>query len=612
MNGARLKFHCRFLIAFVLATGWVQAQPTSSPPNVLMQLMQSQLPVDVSSPVEVKTEFNPPFVTAGQKAVYRVTLNALESAVRWPPQIPLPGGVRMTLAARGQIMPAADGMLRPQTAFNFHVFAERPGFYTIPAFRIEVYGKPVSVPEATLEVGLHADPDPEFARELILQPQRTNLYVGESLRLRVLVPAAISNLVEGLTQLQFNGEGFAENKTIFNQHVEPFVHHGRAVQAWVLESSVTPLAAGRQKLGVQGFTAGMQFLGPVVLRGQLTLPGGQPRHVLLDSDPVVINVQPLPPEGKASGFTGFIGKLVIEPAQLLTNALQVGEIATLRVTFRSDDNLSRFSPPPAPRVAGWQVFPPTATEAAPPATPGANHALAFAYTMIPNSDEVRATPMIPFRYFDPEKAAYVDATIPSVPVTVTAGNLPADWKPVDLTANEAARNQPLKLSEFAAAPGKAAATLVPLQMQTWFGWVQTGPVFVFGALWYWDRRRRFLEAHPEIVRGRLARRALRREKRALRRAATQGDAAGFVERAVAALQIAAAPHFPSAPRALVCGEVLSLFSASEQGGRTGEVIRQLFARAAAQTFAAKPEPAMPMFDLRLELESILQRMEARL
>jgi len=81
-----------------------------------------------------------------------------------------------------------------------------------------------------------------------------------------------------------------------------------------------------------------------------------------------------------------------------------------------------------------------------------------------------------------------------------------------------------------------------------------------------DRRRRFLEAHPEVVRCREARRALRRERRALRRAATSGDAAGFVRRAVASMQIAAAPHFPAAPRALVCGEVLSLFDLVEQGG----------------------------------------------
>ena len=153
---------------------------------------------------------------------------------------------------------------------------------------------------------------------------------------------------------------------------------------------------------------------------------------------------------------------------------------------------------------------------------------------------------------------------------------------------------------------------MPLQLRGWFGLVQLAPALALGSLWYWDRRRRFLEAHPEIVRCRQARRALRREKRALRRAATSGDAPGFVRRAVAAMQIAAAPHFPAAPRALVCGEVLSLFDVTEQGGRTGEVIRSFFAREADQEFAARPESSGPLFGLRTDLEKILEKMEARL
>lgn len=612
MNAARSKIIFRLSLMLGLPAWPACAQPNAAPGNVLMQLMQSQLPVDVASPVVVKTEFDPPFVAVGEKAVYRVTLNALEVSVQLPRQLPRPPGLKVALAARGQILPVAEGMMRPLTALNFHVRAERPGFYSIPAFTIEVYGKPVRVPEATLEVAARADAESESARELVLQPLRTNLFVGESLRVRVLAPAATSNVVESLTQLQFNGDGFLEDKNVFQQQVELVTHRGRKVQAWVTESSVTPLAIGRQALAVQAFTAGMQFMGPVILRGQITFLGVQPRHVLLDSDPVTINVRPLPPEGAAKGFTGFIGQLAVDRPQLSTNSLRLGDVVTLRVTFRTEGSLARFKPPPAPRAAGWQIFPPTPTEPAPSAVTVTNHAVAFAYAMIPTTEEVRATPAIPFRIFDPEQAAYVDATIPPLDVAVAAGDLPADWKPAGGTANETPASRKAKLSEFAGSPGKMVGTLVPLQVRGWFALVQLAPALVLGSLWYWDRRRRFLEAHPEIVRCRRARRALRREQRELRRAATSGDAAGFVRRAVAALQIAAAPHFPAAPRALVCGEVLSLFDVAEQGGRTGEVIRLFFTREAAQSFAAKPESAMPLFDLRGELEKILAQMEARL
>lgn len=609
---SQIAFLLGFALGLTAITTGAQSNLTQS--TLQMQLMQSQLPVDVSSPVVVKTECDPAFLAVGEKSIYRVSINALEVSVRWPRETPVPDGLKISLAARGQVQEMAGAMMRPLTMLNFHVTAERPGFYTIPAFTIEVYGKAVPVPEARLQVVTRADAQQEYPRQLVLQPLRTNVFVGESLHVRVLAPATVSNVVETLTQLQFNGDGFQDDKMYYRQQVEILEQHGRKVQAWMLESSVTPLAAGRQTLAVQAFTGGRHFMGLVTQPGLVAALQAMRQQVLLDSDPVTINVQPLPPEGSAKGFTGFIGKVTVEPPLLSTNSLRLGDVATLRVTFRSPDNFARFTPPPAPRVAGWQVFPPTPTDPAPPALPMQmpTHSIAFAYAMIPMTEDARQTPAIPFRFFDPAQAAYVDTTIQPVSVTVSGGDLPADWKPVSLTENEDPARRKAKLSEFAGSPGKTVATLLPLQLQPWFGLVQLAPAFVLGALWYSDRRRRFLEAHPEIVRCRQARRALRRERRALRRAAAGSDASGFTRRAVNALQIAAAPHFPAAPRALVCGEVLSLFDVKEQSGRTGEVIRLCFAREADQAFAAKPDRGSPLFDLRPELENILAKMEARL
>jgi hypothetical protein len=49
-----------------------------------------------------------------------------------------------------------------------------------------------------------------------LQPLSTNLFVGESCACGAAA-GPISNLVENLTQLQFNGDGFAEDKLIFRK-----------------------------------------------------------------------------------------------------------------------------------------------------------------------------------------------------------------------------------------------------------------------------------------------------------------------------------------------------------------------------------------------------------
>jgi len=611
------RFRSAVAAALGVCLGWfatsqvcAQPAPTSAQANALMQLMLSQPPVDINSPVTATATLDPPVVEAGETAVYRLTLNALESSVRWPQEIALPPGLKLTPSARGQILRQDINALRPLTALNFHVVAERPGFYMIPAFVLEVYGKPVLVRETPLEVAAKLEPSRERARRLLVKPARTNVFVGETLRVHVRLPSVISNLVETLTQLQFNGDGFLDDKMIFRQQNELLEIGGRMTTAWLVESSVTPIAAGRQTLSAQAFTGGRQFIGPIVFTGQINLLASQPQNVLLDSDPVTLEVRPLPPEETTSGFTGYIGNVSMETPQISTNSLRVGDAIRLLVTFRGDHRISRLAPPEAPRVAGWQIFPPMPAE--PPFVgPVTNLRAAFAYTLIPMTEEVRQTPAIPFSVFDPEKAAYMDLTISAVNVTVSAEGLPVDWKPASL-ADEARPEQKPSLSALAPTPGKTIGSLVPIQMRSWFLPLQLAPALALLGLWSWDRRRRFLEAHPEVVRRRQARRALRREKRALRRAAASGDAPGFVARAVAALQIAAAPHFPAEPRALVCGEVLSLFDEPERTGSTGEVIRSFFTRDDSASFSPKRDDPMPLFALQPELEGILKRMEARL
>ena len=590
----------------------VHAQPTSQAQgNALMQLMLSQPPVDLNSPATARVVFDPPVIALGEKAVYRITINALETSVQWPQQISVPPGLKMTPAAHGQFLQPLGNLYRPISIFNFEVRPERPGFYSIPGFVLQVNDKPVVVSGLGLEVAATLEPGHERSRELILEPSRTNVYVGEPFRVRVLSPTAISNVVEGLTQIQFNGDGFLDEKRIYRQQVDTVTVGDRRVQAWITEAGLIPLSAGRQTLSVQAFTGGMQILGPVVLSGQVTMLGGAQQPLLLESGPVTINVRPLPPENAQPGFTGYIGSLAVETPQLNTNRLRIGDALRLLVVFRSEGDLGRLTPPPAPRVAGWQAFPPAPAEVPPRLGVAPNSAVAYAYSLIPLTEEVRQTPAIPFSSFDPARGAYVDLTIPAQSVTVTADGLPTDWKPVDWSAAARAENK-ISLSPLATQPGRTMNQLVPLQMRRGFLWLQAAPAFALFGLWWWDRRRRFLEAHPEVVRRRAARRALRREKRALRQAVARGDGTEFARRAVAALRIAAAPHFPAEPRALVCGEVLSLFEAVDRGGRAGEVIRSLFSQQERASYAAQPANEGPLFSLRLDLERVLEKLEARL
>ena len=224
-----------------------------------------------------------------------------------------------------------------------------------------------------------------------------------------------------------------------------------------------------------------------------------------------------------------------------------------------------------------------------------------------------ATPSIPFSYFDPESGKYVDLTVPPVPVTVRPGAAPSEVQAlVQAAAPPAETEKEPVLSGLAASPGRTAATLVPSQQQAWFPLAQLAPAVVFGGLWGWDRRRRYYEKHPDVLLRKRARRALRHQRRLVRRAAQAKDAPHFATAAVSAMQVACAPHYPAEPRALVGSDVLALINGHGGNGRAGEVVRRIFNVTDAARFATSGADAAELLALEPELDRVLQELDGRL
>ncbi len=604
-----------FLLFSTISLLTAGAQPAQPPPlDPQLYLMMNQPSIEVTTNIQATAGFDPPAVAPGELSTWRVTFNALDESIRWPDALIAPPQLELRLSARGQTLLSVEGKLQPKTTLNHHVRAATNGQFTIPEFQVQVYGRRVLVPASTLEV---VSPAPAHAPplRLFVEVARTNVYVGQPVNVRVVMPA-LSNQVQVLADLRLNGDGFLVDQGIARQIIGMVPVNGQNTAAYVYETTLTPLNSGALTLSAQAFTAGNRFSGPITIQGQVSIPGGTPQFLLLDSDPVDIRVHPLPPSGDLAGFTGAIGQFTRDLPRLSTNQVRVGDPVNLSVTFRSAGNLARFVAPRPPAAVRWQVFDAVAGVAAPqPGTspPPMANAANFVYTMIPLTTGPEATPPIPFSYFDPDRGAFVDLTIPSVPVKVLPGAAPVEAQALmTATPESAGAEKKLALSALATAPGRSADRLVPLQQRGWFVVVQLLPVLGFVGLWSGDRRRRFLEQHPDILLRRRARRALHREQRALLNAFQAGDAPRYAAVAVRAMRVAAAPHFPAEPRALVGSDVLNLLGADADGRRRAETIRRFFAVADASQFSGAAADANALLALQPELDRVLAELEARL
>jgi hypothetical protein len=610
-----MRFACRMLAGLALlgvatAFGQTVGPQRRGQPDLFDSMVASAASFDMDSPVVARTEFDPPVAAPGGRVIYRITVTALDESLEIPAKFPVPEGLELRAGGRGQTyVPTSGRKFCPETTVIFHAVAPTNGSCTMPAFQAMAYGKPIQIPAATLTVASDGPTAPQ-APDLLLNPPDGDVYVGETFSLALALPRPADNSVLGMSEPRITGD------FVFFTELPPMVRQeniqveGRSLTAFVSEVTITPLREGPRELIGQAFCTGLR-----PIPGQPN--GSRIANELVDSTPLILTVNPLPEEGRLRGFTGAVGQFTLDPPELSAGSVLAGQPLVLTVTIRSEGEIGRIPPPPAPSVQGWQTFPPVA-ENPPTDYPQSRSFESFSYTLIPMSADFKTTPAIPFSYFDPTKKIYVDLTVPPLPITVEPAPVSMAQTPLPPNApkpesdDSSVGETNLVLAGLSATPGSTVSMLAPLQQRGWFFAIQLVPALALGGLWAWDRRRRHLREHPEILRRRRARRGMRRQLRLARRAAAASDAGGFARGAAEALCEACAPHGAADPAALVCADVLQELPSAEQQGRAGEMVRRLFAAADALRFGGPAGDGSGLLALQPELEQLLEQLKTRL
>jgi hypothetical protein len=571
---------------------------------VLDPQIAAAMQMSANEPGFAQAEFDPPVITVGGSSTYRVVIVAMPEGAALPDEPSAPAGLELKRGGRYFTYGSGLGGIQPRTTVNFRVTALTNGVFFMPAFQASAEGRRVTVPEVSLAVMPADMPVTERAPRLIVEVPPGDYFVGQSVPARLTLLDAGDRRVAGLSHAQASGDAFiAEGGARFFGREMRNVN-GANLEAHVAEVIVTPVKDGQLALKAQAAAALNRPPSP----SGISLPGFQP---LYDAEPVLVSVRLLPKAGQLPGFTGAIGKFQIDPPALSMPQVRVGGLLSLNVLVRGEGNFTRFTPPKLAHADGWQIFTPSvgAKQFSMPGQPGM---AAFSYTLIPTTPQAKATPAIPFSYFDPVKQVYVDLTIPPVPVNVTgtAATGMATGTSGQAAEEEATEAAPV-LADLVPAPGPVAS-LTPVQQRGWFFAFQLLPFGGLAGWWAWHKRRQHLAAHPEIGRRRRARRGLSRQWRLARRAASAGDAAGFVRAAVHALREAAAPHSAAQPEALVCSDVLAALPAAERQGAAARLIQKLFLAADERQFVDREPEAAAMLATQPELGRLLEEWRQRL
>ena len=598
--------------------------PTPSPriqvPPQLQQFQPQPLPFDRLEPpqrapqrggVTASAAFDPPILRLMRFGEYRVTISGATSGIEIPDPLPAPEGLILELTEKTPGTSIMSGQRTLSITYRYTVTAARPGTFVVPSFTAHVAGTAVTVPAAQLSVQEPGPADlPYQSASAVLDLQDGDYYVGQMLPARLLVFDTPDEAVQAVANVtKPSGDFLFQSQT--GSRRERLVWQGKTRSAMVTPLRLTPIKPGESDISVQA----------IVFVTRLTSVGrssGNTAQAMLDTPPVRVRVRPLPEAGRKPGFTGGIGKFELGKPALSATDVAVGDPLTLSVVITGEGNLEAISPPTIDGGDAWQTFTPT-VEVDRDAFSGRG-SKTITYTLIPRSADVRSVPAIPFSYFDPERAAYVDLSVPPVMVNVklnsTDAPAPAAEAKAEVSAapqtESAKSNRPeLILTGLAESPGQWRSSPSPMSSRPAFWLAQLIPAVALGGLWFWRRRADYLDAHPEIVRRRVARAAARRHLRRAREAANRSDTETFVHSSIAAIRAAAAPLDSTEADSLVLHEVLVKLPVAEVASDARQTVQRLFERAHAKQFSGHPVEPNGVFSLLPEVERTITTIEKR-
>ena len=140
----------------------------------------------------------------------------------------------------------------------------------------------------------------------------------------------------------------------------------------------------------------------------------------LETDPIVVEVLPLPPDAPA-GFTGAVGKFNIS-ADVDSTDGKVNEPVQLSVRVVGEGNIETLPDPAWPEFQDWRVFESPANSSSRVIDGRLVGTRAYGSVLVPEKAGALTVPEIGYTYYDPSIEEYVEAVTAPIVMTIAEGD----------------------------------------------------------------------------------------------------------------------------------------------------------------------------------------------
>jgi hypothetical protein len=466
--------------------------------------------------IEVTARADRSVVYLGDEAIFQIAVEGSSGQVAEPILLPA-----STFRLRGPDRSASSQMSivngrmtqRETVTFTYAVLPLKEGDLVIPSATIDVDGTSHRTKPVLLKV-TRAPKSDDFL--IVQEASKLDPYEREpfTVSVRFLISKSCDTPVFRIPFLSQEGLVAVLPRPLPNQRTAqlgvemqgrgvavPFVQsqvtqQGEEFQAYVLTYRLYALAPGRLELGPISTRLAYEA-GTEMRRGFFGMERvAKKENAFVVSDPLTLDIKPLPAEGRPATFTGAVGKTTIE-VEANPSMVNVGQPIDVRIHIRGEGLLSAIASPDLSRVPGMEDGFKISQDLV-EVTSADEEGRSFTQTLRARSAEVREIPSLSLDYFDPETGRYAAARSAPVPLDVRSVDEATGGDMERTGGREVSRKTDVKsLTEGIAElhtgldsleDQSASASFRGLSLLPWIA----PPVLYFGLFLLLGRRRRLL------------------------------------------------------------------------------------------------------------------------
>lgn len=465
------------------------------------------------------------------------------------PELPVMSGFRTYSSSRSQNISIVNGEIFASTTFRYILVPQQIGKLTIEPVQIAYKGKiyetdPIEI-EVTAGTGRRAAPaaqPPSTAGEesggnkkLFIQTYVDKLrpYVNEQVTLTFAFYRSI-DLFENPEYEPPTTVGFwSEDMPPQNQYFKTI--NGRTYQATEIKTALFPTTTGdltispaRLKVTVPQQSEDVFSMDPFdIFKSGPWTSVGKGKIVVLATQPIVIQGQPLPDEGKPDGFKGNIGEYRLS-VKVDRTQVDANQPVTITTEVSGKGNIKTITSPVITLPQGFKEYEGGGSEDISKDHYTVQGKKVFEKVIIPTISGKLEIPPVQYAFFNPSEKKY--EILESEPILL---EVRPSAKQEELVTEVRRVGEDIRFIKTVV-PRLEDQEALPWDQPS-FGWIYSSPWLLLGLFYAWQRRQSRLSQDVVYAREQKAHGAAQKRLRQAKAKMNAGDTAGFYTEAQKAI-----------------------------------------------------------------------------